>query len=172
MRCNADCTRKSHAAIGAALSSTEPRLPPNHTGFGTTYDLMKSVYNDAAGYSSLVFAYGEMEHLLVKLRRSLQDHYAGRGIPPKLTECLDEMGAALNHGIAVGGEKEWLKGIAAETKLNGKRKSVMVPEWQHEQVKAELAQAKREIEELKKENEELKTYAGELHAQRAQNWGL
>ena len=172
MASKADATRHAHAAIGAALSSTEPRLPPSHTGFGTTYDLMKFVYKDATGYSSLRFAYGEMQKFQIKLCRSLQDFYAGRGIPPKLTECLDEMGAALNHAVEVGRDKEWLKGIAPETKADGKRKSVQVPEWQYEQVKAELAQAKREIEELKKENEELRTYAGELHAQRAQNWGL
>ena len=175
----AGSTRNAHAAIGAALRSTEPHLPPNHTGFGTTYDVMKFVYKDAAGYSSLRFAYGEMHKFHIQLRGSLRDFYAGRGIPPKLTECLDEMGAAINHAIAVDGDKESLQGIAPEPKADGKGKSVLVSEWQHEQVKAELAQAKREIEKLKKENEELrkeheelKTYAGELHAQRAQAWGL
>jgi hypothetical protein len=176
MSAAAESTRHAHAAIGAALSSMEPHLPPGFKGFGTAYDVMKFIYKDTTGYSSAGFAYGEVQKHQAQLRGGLNDYYGffgSKGIPPKLAECLAQLDAALHHAIEVGGDKESLKGIAAaEPKSDGKQKGVLVPKWQYDQVQAELAEAKKEIEKLKKEKGDWESYAMELHAQRAQNWGL
>jgi hypothetical protein len=165
-------TRHGHAAIGAIIGSMEPYLPPDYKGHRTTYNLINTIYQGTAAFSSPEVAYQELQKLQVELRRGLHDLYASKGIPPKLTKCLDQLKAALYHAIAVGEDAEFLKGITTEAKPEGKRESVwMVPESKYDKVKAALVEANKKIEKLKEENGSLTLYVRELEAQRAQSWG-
>jgi hypothetical protein len=176
---NASSGRYGHAAVAAILSDMDRFLPaetidrPGYKQCRITYGLMNMAYQRSELSSNPGKEYKELQGLERDLRRRLNLLDAAKGIPPKMTQYLDELKNAIDDALTKGVTTDFLiQGI--EDILDDKPEAQpekqpervkMVTDTKYKKVKAELAEAQIKIFKLNGENKSLALRVKQLESE-------
>lgn len=166
---NTQPVRLGHAAVAAILSDMNRYLPPDtidRPGYRqcrTIYGLMNTTYQRSESSSNPSKEYKELQGLERDLRCRLNLLDAAKGIPPKMTQYLDEIKHAIDDALTNGVTTEFLlQGYQdilddkpeAQPQQQPERVK-MVPDTKLKKVKGELVEAQKKVVKLNEENNAL-----------------
>jgi small-conductance mechanosensitive channel len=172
--------RLGHAAIAAILTDMDRYLPSDtinrqdYRRCRTVYGLMNTAYRRVESSKNPEKEYKKLQDLEKDLRMRLNNLDAAKGIPPKMTQYLDELKVAVDDALARGVTLEFLiQGIndMLEDKPNAQpepqpARVTMMPDTKYKKVRAELAGAQRKIQRLNEENNALMLKVKRLEMER------
>ncbi|KAF2255316.1 hypothetical protein BU26DRAFT_153879 [Trematosphaeria pertusa] len=150
---------------------------PSYRGCRTTFGLMQQCITNAENSEHPNVQYRELQKLEQTLRQRLHALDAKKGIPEKMTSCLDELRDAVQEAFEEGIDTDFiLKGFEQmieedEPTLeerDAKKLRKMVPEERLKKVWEQLKEAREKNRKLTNENNDLAMRLKRVQAERDQ----